>query len=139
MSEIVRDVRVWAVTPAGNPGREKVYRAVVDTGATVTVVPRQILRDLKHKTLPAYAKVYLHGEAFPQAFFLMSEEDVADSRPHFQLAAVSDEYASRSGDGIDFILGHDYLQAAKAVLRYNAVPHTVSCEPLTKSKGRRRK
>ena len=123
----MRSVKVWAVTPGGDVGEGGVYRAIIDTGATRTVVPRRILRDLGHSLFEP-ERIAIEGRRVPVALFMMEiESDGGSCQPHLVAAAVSDIHAKKAGEGI--ILGHDYLQAAGTVLRYNVEPHAISCPP----------
>ena len=138
MSELVRKVKVWALSVKGDPGLDETYKAIVDTGASKTVIPRRVLKGIKHHVLPNQ-HVYYRGREVPVALCLFQLEADAngdgDCEPRAILVAVSDRLARQAGHGIDIILGHDYLQDAEAVIRFSE-PHSVSCRRRNGSRRR---
>lgn len=134
MGDIVKTVSVFAIDSEGNKlGPVKSYRALIDTGATSTVIPRRVLRSLKGQTIPG--KYQSHdGEPVPSTLVALRLGG-ARCETKVVVAMVSDKIAAKAGHGTTLILGHDYLQRAEAVLRFDVKPHAASCTP--KSKKRR--
>lgn len=142
MGELIRDVLIWAPSARNKYHDPAEYRAVVDTGATITVIPDRIVDELGIDFVDDFAQI--EGRIVPLALIRLqvTADNGRSCKPTMLIAAVSSSLAARAGKDrqgrrIDLILGHDYLQRAKAVLRYDD-PHTVECVPMQRAPQRRR-
>jgi predicted aspartyl protease len=134
MGDVTKRVKVHALLDRSSKGAGRWYSALVDTGATKTVVPRRLLEELGTDFSAEYS--YHEGVRMPLVeLTIRLYGRGCEDRVIF--AIVSDELAAKAGPEADILLGHDYLQAASAIVRYNLRPHQISCAKQTRKHRRR--
>lgn len=136
MSDIIRTAYVTAVDTEGNPvDKPRRCRALIDTGATATVIPRRVAIRLGGTSI---AEGYSHLEGEPVASKVVRlRVSGAGCQTQVVVAMVSDKHAARAGAGASMIVGHDYLQRSLARLRYDTDPHGMDCSSVLLRRRRR--
>lgn len=131
MGNIVRKVEVCGLTGAGELGKCVLANAVVDTGATKTVITPELAAHVRASRTPV--KSPIEGRKIPVNLTMMKLHEPGCDYAIIP-AAVDAKLAARAGktdDGkrIDVILGHDYTQEYKATITYGerAENHSIKC------------
>lgn len=100
--------------------------AIVDTGATVTIVSRAIAELAGAEIVPGLQ--ILHGRP-RAATWIAIRLDVPGCRRSKQLVVVDDRVAASAGPRAFMILGHDYLRSNSTQINYANDKGLVSCPP----------
>lgn len=133
MGDLHRRVTLCALSTEGRRGTCRDYTALIDTGSTRTVIPRDVLDELGARPL-LDVTMPLGRRRYP-AVLLSVQLGAPHCAETAAVAIVSTEHARKAGPGARIILGHDYLQHAEATLAFTAPRHRVSCP----KSGRRRR
>lgn len=120
MGDIIRKITVCGLDGAGNPLNCRTVTALIDTGATQTVLSSKIDKELGGFQIPQTAKI---EDREVRQRLAAVELDAPGCRANVVAAAVDDKLIRRAGKGpdgkpIQAILGHDYLQRERGALRY---------------------
>jgi hypothetical protein len=139
VGDILRKITVCGLNSKGDPLNCQTVTALIDTGATQTVISSKIDKKLGGFQIPQ--TVEIENREVRQRLAAV-ELDAPGCRANVIAAAVDDELVARAGndeDGapIQAILGHDYLQRERGALRY-APKGEVACRvgPLKPRKKR---
>lgn len=132
MGDVIKTVKICGLTPHGQSFRSgacKRMRALVDTGASSTVISSKLAREIGAANVPS--QTMIESRRVERCLASIELEAPGCSQKPV-LPVVSDELVSRAGNGLQIILGHDYLQADRAALRYHGteaqVQSDVACE-----------
>lgn len=133
MGDLVRKVNLAPLSTEGDvSGKVRTWNALIDTGATVTIVPRSFLKRWDCvKGLP----VRLGRGLYPTVILAVCL-DGPNCRPHVLSVAVSTRHASKALPHAEMILGHDYLQRERGLIAYTDEGHQVGCIPYRRRKHR---
>jgi hypothetical protein len=125
----LKDGKVTAAKPAA-------VKALVDTGATLTILSSRVVEYLQARTVPLFA--YLDGIAYTSASVGVIV-DAKGCKAVPLMVVVDDQLASKAGQGADMILGHDYQQNQRMVLSLDNMQErqTARCRPPSKAKSKR--
>jgi len=130
MGDIFRKVDLWGLSEGGElRGRVQGAMAIVDTGATRTVISRGLGLRLGG---PFVREESFEKRKVPIVLALVRLRD-RGCEPRAILVAVDDELADRAGTDrqgkkVEIILGHDYLEAEGAAVRYRDRGDEVVCK-----------
>lgn len=138
MGNIIRTAQVIAVDAEGNAvGRPRRLRALLDTGATATVISRRLAKSLGgHAMGEGYS--FLEGKPVG-AKVIRIHVAGRNCPPQVIVAMVDDEAARRARPGATIIVGHDYLQRSLCRLRYDTDPHEMDCGQVLVRRSRPRR
>ena len=130
MGDVIRKVDLWGLSEGGElRGRALAVTAIVDTGATRTVMGR----DLGLRLAASFIRrETIEGRPVPVMLALVRLH-ATGCEPRALLVAVDDALASRGGTDrrgqpVEVILGHDYLEAEAAAVRYGKRGDQVLCK-----------
>ncbi len=138
MGNIYRQVKLCGLTPDGKKRGCVEAQALVDTGATKTVVSEAIGEQLKVPNIKLPHATTLNDR--PVKIKLAGVELAA---PRCQIEALvvavddqSVQLAGKAPNGkpVEVILGHDYLQNQHAALQYKSRGDSISCRPSRKKR-----
>lgn len=128
--DIVRMVKLCGLSRSGKLLRAwndcPEVDAIVDTGATVTVVSRSLAELAGAEIVPGVQ--ILHGRPRDAAWMVI-RLNVPGCRRSKQLVVVDDRVAASAGPRAFMILGHDYLRSNNAQISYDNDKGLVSCPP----------
>lgn len=130
MGDIIHKIEVCGITGDGTPKKCVVANAIVDTGATTTVISPALSANVQAGR--TQTKATIEGRKVPVDLTMMKLQ-ARGCDYSIVAAAVDEKISARAGevDGkrIDVILGHDYLQRRQAVLAYGdrTEKHSVTC------------
>lgn len=131
MGELVRRVNLAPLTADGDMGEVRTWKALIDTGATVTVIPSHFLEGVD----------YIHGlpsrlgkTRYPTAILAVSL-DGEHCEPQSLSVVISTVHAKKAEPEAQMILGHDYLQRERGFIAYTD-PSKVGCLPMRKRRHR---
>lgn len=140
MGDIVRKVDVCSLTAKGARGKCSTVSALVDSGASKTVISKRLADRIGGEMLASDYNVSLERRSLPLK--LASVKLHARGCDMDALAVVVDNrLIARARRDVDVILGHDYLQNKHAVLRFSLKEEaqSASCKTVaTVLKGARR-
>lgn len=118
MGDIIKYVKICGMVPrAGgfDAGTCKRVKALVDSGASATVITSQLEKEINAGRLPTGAVI--DARDVPRCLAnIKLEAKGCNQRPVMPI--VDDTLANKAGNGIQIILGHDYLQADRGAMRY---------------------
>ena len=113
MGDIFSRVELLGLDAEGDPQGHAVARAIVDTGASISIISRKLARELRGVSLPALAVI--EGKMRRGAMVAMRP-----ARAGCKLVAVAvvvdDELVARAGEGAAMIFGHDYMQKQRVAV-----------------------
>lgn len=135
MGDIVRKVDICSVTSAGNPGTCATVYALIDPGASSTVISARLAKRLGGKLLPARYGASIEGRKHPVKLTAIKLHAPSCTEAVIP-AVVSEQLVARAKLDVDMLLGHDYLQRKRVALLYAETPaeHKAAC---TTSRARR--
>lgn len=98
------------------PDRCEELKALVDTGASRSVIPRSVMERLGvvRQSRPAF----LERRRFP-VYLLPFHLEAPGCEVHPALAVGDDALAARAGPDAEMIVGHDHLQRVNANLQFS--------------------
>lgn len=124
MGEVIRKVNIGGLTGTGKITKTASdVVAIVDTGATTTVISQKLAKRLGGRNLKYYA--HIEGRSVPLKLVVIKlkvkgcEEDAITVAVDSRLASRAGK--TSSGDPIEIILGHDYLQRRNVTLHGNVL------------------
>ncbi len=139
MGDIFRKVKVCGLTDAGGVLGCQTVEALLDSGASTTVVSAELAKKLGGKML-AGMDAHIEGRDVPLKLIGLKME-APGCRVSALTAAVDTSLVARAGAAPDgstthVIVGHDYLQRGFARLQFSpkSAEQTVSCGISTKRK-----
>jgi hypothetical protein len=125
--DIVRKVKLCGLSRSSKPLRAwkdcPEVDALVDTGATCTIITRTLAELAGAEILPN-AQI-LHGRPRDAAWMIVQLKAPGCHRSK-HLVVVDDRVAATAGPRAFMILGHDYLRARRARIDYGS-DHLLSC------------
>lgn len=134
MSDIFRQVNINAPDISGYPGPTHSYIALMDSGASISVISEEMAEEMGVDVFAGRAR--LGGRSYKRArlYITLEGEDCSEQRID---AVVSTRIARKAGPKAQMILGHDYFQKANTIIAYTKDPrHLVSCLSYSKKKRR---
>jgi hypothetical protein len=130
MGDIIRTLEIYdlrsskrGLTVSTRPAA--LVQAVVDAGASLTVVPRRVARQVRSVVQPI-GRVNLEGRLYPVR--LMMVRLVGPNwAPKLVSVVVSDELAARTAtEGVSAVLGHEYTQKDHVGIFFSSSPAATS-------------
>jgi hypothetical protein len=136
MGEILRKVKVCGLDVEGNVRGCRVVDAIVDTGATQSVIGSELAHELGGQHIGVAAMV--EGHKVPGTV-LMVELDASRCTPQAAAVIVDDGLAERAAPA-QMVLGHDYMQRTRVGILFSNEPAEtkVACHPRRAAKSRKR-
>jgi len=136
MGDIVKQVDICGLDGKGRRFRCASATALVDSGASKTVISEDLAERIGGGMLGI--PIEIEGRKIPlklAAVTLRAKGCGIDALA----VAVDDKLISRAGHGAEVILGHDYLQNKRAVMRYYGYEGRRSEVACPKPRKRRRR
>jgi hypothetical protein len=130
VGDIVTTIEICGIDEHSHTVHCRKLSALVDTGASQTVISAKLAESLGGMKLPYPTGI--EERDIPQCLAAVHLE-APGCRMNVVAAAVDDELLSRAGAGpdgkpLDVILGHDYLQRERGALRYGTKSEsTIAC------------
>ena len=135
MGDIISKVKLCGLSRDGKLQRDwrrcPEVDALVDTGATATVIPRYLAALAGARVVPGLR--HMQRRPYDGAMVALRVEGCPVS-PH--VAVVSDRLASRAKPAAEIILGHDYLQDNRVRIDYEDRRPGVTCPPRKPRNGK---
>lgn len=128
MGDIIRKVEVCSLTESGKQGRCETVDALIDTGASSTVISDRLASRLGGNALPAAYGATIEGKSFPRKLTSVKLKEHACGLEAIAVV-VSDTLVARAARPVEVVLGHDYLQRKRVALMYdeNVAKQKVVC------------
>jgi hypothetical protein len=124
--DIIRTVRLHGLSPSGRSRDSIEVRALVDTGATVTIVSNAIAKLAGAEIIPGGQ--FLHGRT-QKAAWMTIQLDAPGCTRSKHLVVVNDRVAATAAPRASMLLGHDYLHKHEARIDYTKHGDALSCPP----------
>jgi predicted aspartyl protease len=118
MGDIIRKVEVCSLTEGGKRGRCETVDALIDTGASSTVISDRLAARLGGASLPTAYHATIEGKAFPRKLTSVKLKERACGLEALAVV-VSNTLVARAARPVEVVLGHDYLQRKRVALMYD--------------------
>jgi len=122
--DLIRTVRLRGLSRNGRSRGSLEVEALVDTGATVTIVSNAIAKLAGAEIIPGGQ--FLHGRPQKAAWMIIQLDGCTRSK---HLVVVNDRVAATAAPRASMLLGHDYLHKHEARIDYTKDGDSLSCPP----------
>ncbi len=140
MGDILRKVEICQLTQDGVKRRCETVDALIDPGASSTVITSELATRLRGGVFPSKFDATIEGRKFPLKLTAVKLDAPGCTADTPMTVVVGSDLVARAEHKVDMLLGHDYLQKRHVALQYaeRTEAQTAACAPSTvKRRGRK--